>query len=80
MAKTYKFISRTTGNHNGEEVARVVFDGKKSTWSGDPDMKTLVVGEKFPETEGMPFDDTNPEHMESLPLIISGDYLWVAEE
>ncbi len=78
MAKTYKFISRI-GNSDGREVARVVFDGKTSTWSGDPDMKGMVVGEKFAQTDGNPFDDTNPDHMEMLPLIISGDYLWVAE-
>jgi hypothetical protein len=43
-------------------------------------MKEMVVGEQFGETGGEPFDDTNPDHMEMLPFIVSGDYLWVVEE
>jgi len=80
MAKTYLFIERNEANPTGEEIAKVVFDGKTSVWSGDPSCKELVVGEKFNLTDGIPFDDTNPDHMDMLPLIVSGDYLWVSEE
>jgi len=78
MAKTYIFYDRIDGE--AKECARVVFDGNTSTWSGDEQMKEMVVGEQFGETGGEPFDDTNPDHMEMLPFIVSGDYLWVTEE
>lgn len=76
---TYVFIERD-GNGKEAEIAKVVFDGKTSTWSGDPDMKEMVVGQISGYTEGKPFDDTNPDHMAMLTMIVSGDYLWVAEE
>ncbi|MCJ7759582.1 hypothetical protein MUP59_00365 [Candidatus Bathyarchaeota archaeon] len=78
MANTYIFMERINGE--AQEVAKVVFDGNTATWSGDTEYKEMVVGEEFAETGGEPFDDTNPSHLEMLPFIISGDYLWVVEE
>ena len=75
----YNFVKRQPDG--SEEIVTIltIEDGQAS-WEGNSYIRDLLHEEVFSLLGFKPFDETNPDHIEMLPVLVSGSRLWVVKE